>query len=734
MSRLFSLIGIGFVSALIMAALPALSRTQIASSAQQARAAQDKLEDEAAQEASEADNARLAQMRQLNASQIHETDARIDQWMKDHPPPKGKEAQLTASYDNETGLLLSANVSWVSAMKPRDLTTDTIDFGADGRPLGPMTQTQEGKVADRLRGEIPEGGRAEFKFARDADGNEIVTEAEVSDARGRRTGDFHFNGDGTVWQADTWNPETGQRTGSFLKEELRDPPRTMGGPLDIPAAYRIITQPCEPCRAKAERYNALATAYNMRLLELRSLSERHQHAFPPEQKPLRQRYDLVVAELAATKAQIDAALAEAVACPCPGETKGGTKLGDPVPPPPELTDVSEPKVGPICTEEMRNALLRDYDAAIARANANVVAANNYLQNLGRLSASAASDFGRFNEIKAINDRIKAYQEDVNATYRTAIALAERRAAVARKPLDPCPAEEQPKTQVKAGDPPARLADARESEAPQSSVKAKAPDRKVEAKPYETLRKPITIGSNGKVGSGARATKKALGMLGGLAGNLLGGGGSGGGSGPQLAQCRIKDSEQALFSDPATGIALKVGAKRSGETVTVFADIDKSPDGGTFQGAWLGDPQGNISAPARAAICKLWGEWSLSVSWTRTEFVDGQKVSETHGGYEAGGRFTLPGMVSSDSAPQGLWKQLGFSNASHGARQVALTFKLPVAALAAGPVPIFIHVTRPKLDPVVTQPFALMVRQDAKGILVVEALPPESLSSASALQD
>jgi hypothetical protein len=731
MSRLYSLIGIGVVSVLVMSALPLLARTQVARSAQQARAAQDKSEDDAARAASDADDVRLAQMRQQNARQIRDTDAHIDQWMKDHPPPKGKEAQLVASYDNDTGLLLDAHVSWISTAKPRDLTTDTIDFGADGQPLGPMRKTEEGKVVDRLRGEIPEGGQPIFTFSRDADGNEIITDAEIIDARGHKVGDFHFNGDGIVWKADTWNPETGQRTGSVLKEDLRDPPRAMGGPLDVPVAYRIITQPCEPCRAKAERYNALATAYNMGLLELRSLSDQHQHAFPEAQKPLRMRFDHVVAELAATKAAIDAALAEALACPCPGEVK---KPIDPVPPPPALADVEDPKLGPICTEEMRNAALKAYDAVIARANANVFAANSYQQNLGRLSASAASDFGRFNEIKAINDAIKAYQDVVNATYRTAIALAEHRAALAARPLDPCSTEERPKPQVQVGEPPARLGDIAESQAPQSVAKAKVPEKKITAKQDDAVRKPIKVGSNGKVGSGAHGTKKALGMLGGLASNFLGGGSGGGGGGPRLAQCRIKESEQHLFTDPGTGISLKVGAKRSGDMVTVFADIDRSPDSGTFQGVWLGDPEGNVSAPARADICKLWGEWSLSVSWTRTEYVDGQKVSEERGGYGASGRFDLPGMVSSDSAPQGLWKQLGFSNASHGARQVALTFKLPAAALTAEPVPIFIHVTRPKLDPVVTQPFVLIMRQDAKGALIVEAMPPEDMPSASRRAD
>jgi hypothetical protein len=117
---------------------------------------------------------------------------------------------------------------------------------------------------------------------------------------------------------------------------------------------------------------------------------------------------------------------------------------------------------------------------------------------------------------------------------------------------------------------------------------------------------------------------------------------------------------------------------------------------------------------------MWGEWSLTVSWTRTEYVNGQMVSQTSGGYSRNGSFDLPGMVSSDGAPQGLWRQLGFSNASHGARGVALTYHLPKAALADGPVTLLVHVTRPSLNPVTTQPFVLLMSEGAKGISFAQA--------------
>lgn len=237
--------------------------------------------------------------------------------------------------------------------------------------------------------------------------------------------------------------------------------------------------------------------------------------------------------------------------------------------------------------------------------------------------------------------------------------------------------------------------------------------------------PIIVGSNGKVGSGARAKGKALSTLGGLAGGFLGGGGGGGGGGngkdgPPLVKCKIKDKEMTVFTDPGTGISLKVGAKQAGDTVNVFAEVAKSPDNGTFQAAYMSPPDGDPQAPRDVGICGLWGEWSLTVSWTKTTYVDGQKVSEESGGYSKAGNFNIPGTVSSDAAPAGLWKQMGFSNASHGARGIAMQYKAPAALAAGQPIGMVIHVTRPGEDPVTTVPFNLLMTRTPNGFQFQQA--------------
>jgi hypothetical protein len=224
---------------------------------------------------------------------------------------------------------------------------------------------------------------------------------------------------------------------------------------------------------------------------------------------------------------------------------------------------------------------------------------------------------------------------------------------------------------------------------------------------------LALGPNSAVGSGARTRQKLASTALGLVGGLIGGGGGGGSDeGPQLASCRIKDSQMTVFSDPESGVALQVGAARSRGEVVVFANILKSPDSGTFHSAKLRNDQDQELRPADVQICKLWGEWSLSVSWTRTTYVNNQMVSRESGGWSRSGDFSLPGQVSGGQE-QGIWRRLGFSNASHGAREVAMSFKASPEALGSG-VDLVMHVTRPGRDPVTTVPFALRMTETPGG--------------------
>jgi hypothetical protein len=244
-----------------------------------------------------------------------------------------------------------------------------------------------------------------------------------------------------------------------------------------------------------------------------------------------------------------------------------------------------------------------------------------------------------------------------------------------------------------------------------------------------LDQPISVGPNSKVGSGARTRQKvesaALGVLGGLLGGRGGTGGDAGSDGPQLVDCRIRDKDLTVFIDPASGVSLGVAARQVKDQVRVFAKVVNSPDKGTFQTAFLRDGAGDDAAPSNVGMCGLWGEWSLSVSWTKTTYVNNQMVSRTSGGWSKAGTFVIPGEVSSADHPDGLWRRLGFSNAAYGARELQIDYPAAPEGLEHGPVDLIIHVTRPGLDPVVTTPFHLLLRKVGDGLVPEKASLPST---------
>lgn len=404
------------------------------------------------------------------------------------------------------------------------------------------------------------------------------------------------------------------------------------------------------------------------------------------------------------------ALPPAEVVPGTKDGKPGGKSGVSLPPDPPLTPVSLPVPPPsFCSEEDRVKFLSDvFNPAAAQANANSTLANAHLSELSAAMRAAHS----VEDDAAIRAAFDAYTAKANQLFQFAGEVQALRPAIMTATVGVCP----PKPQL-AETPPARP-----TETPPPPL---TPVSHTGGGHCPTPPKPIVVGPNSKVGSGARTRQKAMNTAIGLVGGLLGGGGSplggggGGSGGPEVVQCRIRDSEMTVFTDPETGVSLRVGARRVKDVVTVFAGIGKSPDSGTFQSAFLQRDDGSEQGPGKLGICELWGEWSLSVSWTKETYVNDRLVSRQEGGWSKSGTFSLPGVATASVQP-GLWRSLGFSNASHGARQIMAQYRLPAAELATQPVRMVVHVTRPSQDPVTTAPFVLLMREGPKGLTFEKA--------------
>lgn len=227
-------------------------------------------------------------------------------------------------------------------------------------------------------------------------------------------------------------------------------------------------------------------------------------------------------------------------------------------------------------------------------------------------------------------------------------------------------------------------------------------------------RPMVIGANGEVGSGARTKQKiketAGGMFGGAIGGLFGGmvqPGSGDSSDQSLntVEDHFPREQRRIFRDPATGVEIGVGAMMTPRGLLVSTTILNSPDDGTFQTVFLQDPQGRRAGPVAYYIYELYSEWSLTVSWTYDRWVDGQHVEHREGGWSEGGRDLL-GSFRVPAQGEGIWKQLGFSNAVRGIRSLGVLFPLQESLLKEQLMTLVVHISRPSQDIVSTVGFSL----------------------------
>jgi hypothetical protein len=256
-------------------------------------------------------------------------------------------------------------------------------------------------------------------------------------------------------------------------------------------------------------------------------------------------------------------------------------------------------------------------------------------------------------------------------------------------------------------------------------------------------RPLRVGSNSDVGSGARTSQKVTETLGGLLGGLLGGrqGGSGfgapsgGGAGkPDTMTDPVPATAKRRFVDPASGSEIELGTQMTPKGLLVSAALTKSADDGTFQTIYLQDAQGRRAGPIEYFIYSLYEDWTLTVSWTYDRWVNNQHVEHRQGGWSE----SWSNMLGSFMVPaegDGIWRQLGFSNGVRGIKTLGLLFPVSAERMVQQPMHLVAHVTRPSLDPVMTTPFVVSLVANVSSasnpvILLnstplLEGLPPAS---------
>lgn len=258
--------------------------------------------------------------------------------------------------------------------------------------------------------------------------------------------------------------------------------------------------------------------------------------------------------------------------------------------------------------------------------------------------------------------------------------------------------------------------------------------------FPTNRPEITIGPNNKFGHKADFNKKtkskAKGMaMGGLMGKSggFGFGGGGGRVGPpmkgggQKGPKKDKDPTSGKFTKVSDGgVGLKTRAQFTDEGLVVSTEIDKAPGNGTFHAQWLEDGKGKIYLPKRYLLIDLYRKWKLSVWWSFKRWVNGDLVEHRTGDYMEVGSDYL-GTLALYEGPKGvaksIWHSMGFETALKGVKHLGAVYDVPPSALE-GPCPLQLvtHISKPKADPVTTQPVVVNIEKPD-----VSALAPEKRS-------
>jgi hypothetical protein len=224
--------------------------------------------------------------------------------------------------------------------------------------------------------------------------------------------------------------------------------------------------------------------------------------------------------------------------------------------------------------------------------------------------------------------------------------------------------------------------------------------------------PVQIGPREQVGKRSIGEKAAASAIGGVMSGLLGGS-SRKSSKPKTRRDPTRKLDYNHSASESFDTETQARAQWTKEGLLISSRLEESPGKGTFQSLFLESCDGRRLYPQRYDIYDLWNDSSLSVSWSSSSASNGDVVSQQSGGWSNTWSDDVSGMDGSlageAAGPPGTWQQLGFDRAQGGVRQIGAYFNLTAQSLSSmGELGLFIHSSRPLLDPVTTAPVHWMV--------------------------
>jgi hypothetical protein len=250
-----------------------------------------------------------------------------------------------------------------------------------------------------------------------------------------------------------------------------------------------------------------------------------------------------------------------------------------------------------------------------------------------------------------------------------------------------------------------------------------------------------------------AVGQLIGMLGG------GGGGSKRSARPKTVKDPIKKKFKSKYEDEASKTLIRLGGQAFSDGLLLSPKIEKAKGKGTFHAIYLEQPDCRRYWPDNEMAYDLWGEWSLSVSVTKTtrQYKNGELVNESvsksgwsrSGTFDFSDGFSLVGadglsdhwklLVTPDEAylnqlknqiGQPLWQQMGFGEPTKGLRGMGAAFKVTPSALQPGTIAV-VHVTRVEGGRYRTVGFPFSMDFGEEGKVAFEQLKVPKLFTASA---